>query len=113
MLKRIVHAVGRRRWFGVFVRAVGARADRALYRISGGRLAPTATVAPVLLLTTTGRRSGKARTTPVIYVRDGTDYVVSSEDVGQARPAAWPLNLDADPRATVGLIEAALTGLRP
>jgi deazaflavin-dependent oxidoreductase (nitroreductase family) len=37
----------------------------------------------------------------VIYVREGEDFIVSSEDVGQRRPAAWPLNLDADPRATV------------
>jgi hypothetical protein len=35
--RRIVHAIGRPRWFGVFVRTVGARADRLLYRVSGGR----------------------------------------------------------------------------
>jgi deazaflavin-dependent oxidoreductase (nitroreductase family) len=101
MVKRFIHAVGRRRWFGVFVRTFGARAERVLYRLSGGRLAPTSAVAPVLLLTTTGRRSGRPRTTPVIYVRDGEDFIVSSEDVGQRRPAAWPLNLDAEPRASV------------
>ena len=58
---------------------------------------------PTLLLTTTGRRSGKPRTTPVIYHRDGSRLVVSSENFGQRRPAAWPLNLLADPHATVQL----------
>ena len=60
-------------------------------------------VAPVLLLTTTGRRTGRARTTPVIFIREGGAFVVSSENFGQRRPAAWPLNLDAEPRATVQL----------
>jgi deazaflavin-dependent oxidoreductase (nitroreductase family) len=57
----------------------------------------------VLLLTTTGRRSGVPRTTPVIYVRDGDRLVVSSEQTGQRRPAAWPLNLRAEPRVNVRL----------
>jgi deazaflavin-dependent oxidoreductase (nitroreductase family) len=39
----------------------------------------------------------------VIYVQEDDRLVVSSEDFGQARPAAWPLNLDADPRVTVQL----------
>ena len=56
---------------------------------------PTAGAAPVMLLTTTGRRSGRVRTTPVMYVRDGERLVVSSENFGQERPAAWPLNLRA------------------
>jgi deazaflavin-dependent oxidoreductase (nitroreductase family) len=56
---------------------------------------------PVMLLTTTGRRTGQRRTTPVMYVCDGNRFVVSSENFGQRRPAAWPLNLAADPRATV------------
>jgi deazaflavin-dependent oxidoreductase (nitroreductase family) len=54
-----------------------------------------------MLLTTTGRRSGRPRTTPVMYVRDGDRFVISSENFGQRRPAAWPGNLVADPRATV------------
>jgi deazaflavin-dependent oxidoreductase (nitroreductase family) len=54
-----------------------------------------------MLLTTTGRRTGNARTTPVMYVPDGDRFVISSENFGQQRPAAWPLNLAAEPRATV------------
>ena len=58
---------------------------------------------PVMLLTTTGRQSGRERMTPLTYIRDGSRFVVSSENFGQSRPAAWPLNLDADPRARVQL----------
>jgi deazaflavin-dependent oxidoreductase (nitroreductase family) len=54
-----------------------------------------------MLLTTTGRRTGRPRMTPVMYIRDGARLVVSCENFGQERAAAWPLNLLADPRATV------------
>jgi F420H(2)-dependent quinone reductase len=85
-------------------RRFGYRIDRRLYRASGGRLTTLGRgTTPVLLLTTTGRRSGQPRTVPVIFVRDGESFVISSENFGQQRPAAWPLNLDADPRATVQL----------
>ena len=100
-LRRLALSLGARPWFAPFVRRFGARADRALYRASRGRLSVTGSVAPVALLTTTGRRTGRARTTPVIYVRDGNDFLISSEDFGTARPSAWPGNLDADPDATL------------
>ncbi|MFI5004945.1 MAG: nitroreductase/quinone reductase family protein [Solirubrobacterales bacterium] len=54
-----------------------------------------------LLLTTIGRRSGKRRSTPVMYLRDGPNLAITSENFGQQRPAAWPLNLDANCDATV------------
>jgi deazaflavin-dependent oxidoreductase (nitroreductase family) len=97
--------LGHARWFGVMLRQLGgSRVDGWLYRHFDGRLAITGPpVFPVLLLTTTGRKSGLRRTTPVIYVRDGDRLVVSSEQTGQQRPAAWPLNLHADPRVTVRL----------
>jgi deazaflavin-dependent oxidoreductase (nitroreductase family) len=101
--RRFVLRLGHHPLFGAFVRRFGARFDRAMYRATGGRFSPTGTVAPVLLLTTMGRRTGRERTTPVMYIRDGENYVISSEDVGQSQPAAWPLNLDANATATVQL----------
>jgi deazaflavin-dependent oxidoreductase (nitroreductase family) len=56
---------------------------------------------PVLLLTTTGRRSGKARTTPLTFFRDGTDLVVIASNGGTDRPPGWSLNLQQTPRAVV------------
>jgi deazaflavin-dependent oxidoreductase (nitroreductase family) len=100
-LHRLIRWLGHRRWFAAAGRRFGAPLDRALYRLTRGKVTTTAGAAPVLLLTTTGRRSGKPRTTPVMYLRDGDRFVVTCENFGQQRPAAWPLNLLADPRATV------------
>ncbi len=47
---------------------------------------------PVLLLTTTGRRSGKKRTTPFLYFRNGADLVVIASNGGEDRAPAWWLN---------------------
>ncbi len=103
--RNFVAWLGHGRWFGVMLRQLGgSRVDGWLYGHFNGRLAITGPpVFPVLLLTTTGRRSGVPRTTPVIYVRDGDRLVVSSEQTGQRRPAAWPLNLHAEPRVSVRL----------
>jgi deazaflavin-dependent oxidoreductase (nitroreductase family) len=71
-----------------------------LYRRTGGRLSLTSR-APVLLLTTTGRRTGKARTVPLFYIRDGDRHVVCNVNPGFERPNPWVLNLRAQPRAQV------------
>jgi deazaflavin-dependent oxidoreductase (nitroreductase family) len=57
--------------------------------------------APVLLLTTTGRRSGEPRTTPLIYGRHGDDYLIVASRGGAAEPPAWYRNLTDDPRVRV------------
>ena len=54
-----------------------------------------------LLLTTTGRRSGQARTTPLIYGRDGDRYVVVASRGGAPQHPAWYENLAARPEVTV------------
>ena len=50
-----------------------------------------------LLLTTTGRRSGEPRTTPLIYGREGDDYLIVASKGGSDEPPAWYLNLAAEP----------------
>ena len=57
--------------------------------------------APVLLLTTTGRRSGQPRTAPVLYLADGERLVVIGSNAGNERAPAWSLNLKANPDAEV------------
>jgi deazaflavin-dependent oxidoreductase (nitroreductase family) len=102
LYRRLFKRLGHTRWFAFLGRVAFARVDRALFRLSGGRLVPTGTVSSVLLLTTIGRRSGRERTTPVIYVEDTGGFVISSEDWGsKRRRAAWPLNLEANPLARV------------
>jgi|SRR6266536_868843 deazaflavin-dependent oxidoreductase (nitroreductase family) len=53
---------------------------------------------PTLLLTTIGRRSGKARRTPLIYGRDGDRYLVVASKGGSDEPPLWYRNLSADSR---------------
>ena len=78
------------------VRALG-KLSVPLYRASRGRLLGWFGRAPVLLLTTTGRRSGQPRTAPVVYLADGEREVVIGSNVGNARAPAWSLNLKANP----------------
>lgn len=73
---------------------------RALYRASGGLLGANLG-APMLLLTSIGRRTGRERTTPLLYVRDGERLVIVGSNAGDDLPPAWWLNLEAEPRARV------------
>lgn len=72
-----------------------------LYRFSGGRIGGKINQAPVLLLTTTGRKSGQQRTAPVVYLADGDNLVVIGSNAGHSRTPAWSLNLKANPDAEV------------
>jgi deazaflavin-dependent oxidoreductase (nitroreductase family) len=53
----------------------------------------------VALLTTTGRKSGEERTTPLIYGRAGDEYMVVASKGGSDEPPAWYLNLQEAPEA--------------
>jgi deazaflavin-dependent oxidoreductase (nitroreductase family) len=57
--------------------------------------------APVLLLTTTGRKSGAERTTPLIYGRSGDDVLVVASKGGSPTHPPWYLNLEANPEVEV------------
>jgi F420H(2)-dependent quinone reductase len=72
-----------------------------LQRLSRGRLLAEVAGMPVLLLTTTGRKTGKPRTTPLTFFRDGDDYVVIGSNGGNERAPQWWLNLEANPRASI------------
>lgn len=89
---------------------VGARVNTVVFRASRGRIGSTWRVgsalrkpAPVCLLTTTGRKTGKSRTTPLLYLRRGSDFVVVASQGGRATNPAWYLNLQANPRVTIEL----------
>jgi deazaflavin-dependent oxidoreductase (nitroreductase family) len=77
------------------------RLNTPIYRLSGGRVGGRVNRAPVLLLTTTGRRSGQRRTAPVVYLKDGERLVVINTNAGNDKVPAWSLNLAADPEAEV------------
>ena len=71
----------------------GGGLHNVLYRLSGGRLFGRIGQAPVLLLTVRGRKTGKRRTTPLLYGRDGDDLVVIASMGGAPKHPAWYLNL--------------------
>jgi F420H(2)-dependent quinone reductase len=77
------------------------QANAIVYRRTGGRLGKTVKGAPVLLLDHVGRRSGHARTTPLLYLRDGDDLVIAASRGGSDAMPAWWLNLQAHPDTTV------------
>ncbi|MDH4170710.1 MAG: nitroreductase family deazaflavin-dependent oxidoreductase [Acidimicrobiia bacterium] len=71
------------------------------YRETDGEVGYWWNGAPTLLLTTTGRRSGKRRTSPLIFGRDGDDYLVVASVGGMPDHPAWYLNLGDDPNARI------------
>lgn len=96
------------RFWSRFSNALGATGLRwigklnvPLYRLSGGRVGGRVARGPLLLVTTTGRRSGEPRTAAVMYLKDGERFVVINTNAGNERIPAWSLNLKADPLAEV------------
>jgi deazaflavin-dependent oxidoreductase (nitroreductase family) len=73
----------------------------SLYRLSGGRLMGRTGAAPILLLTTTGRKSGRGRTVPLLYLKDDGNLVIVASLAGAPKHPAWYLNLEANPNVTL------------
>jgi len=71
------------------------------FRSTGGNLGGQFAGDPVLLLTTTGAKTGRKHTTPVMYLADGDRLAVFASKAGAATNPDWYHNLLAHPRATV------------
>ena len=80
---------------------VPSASHRFLYRASGGRLGATMRGLPILLLTTTGRKSGELRTTPLPYFADGDRMVLVAANGGRPANPDWYLNLRQTPRVVI------------
>jgi deazaflavin-dependent oxidoreductase (nitroreductase family) len=80
-----------------------------LYRISKGKLGRRTAAMPVLLLTTTGRKTGKQRTTPVVYLRNGDDYLISASNGGFDSHSTWYYNLAANSEVHMEIEDRRLT----
>jgi len=76
---------------------------RAIYRLSGGRIFGHSLGCPVVLLTTTGRKSGESRTAPIFGFPEGQSVVVVPSNAGKKYYPAWYFNLRANPLAKVQL----------
>jgi len=71
------------------------------YKLSGGRIGGRMHKVPVLLLTTTGRKTGRKRTTPLLYIRDGNRLVIVASNGGRPLDPSWWRNLRHNPIAMV------------
>ena len=80
---------------------LGSGAHAGVYRATGGKLFGRMGKRPILLLNTVGRKSGKKRTSPLLYVMDGEDFVIIASKGGASAHPAWYLNLIANPEAMV------------
>ena len=79
-----------------------------LYRLTGGRLGGKFMGFNVLLLTTTGRKSGQARTVPLgRFDRPGGYVIVASNGGGPSHPA-WYFNLKSNPRVTIQVLDKVM-----
>ena len=72
-----------------------------MIRASSGHVASRLYGLPVLLLSTTGAKSGQKRTTPLLYARDGLDFAVAGTNFGHPAHPGWTANLLAHPAAAI------------
>lgn len=82
--------------------------DKFFLRLSGGHgtISSLATGLPIVIVTTTGARSGLARTSPLLCIRDQhnpSSFAIIATNWGQARYPAWYFNLKAHPIATCAI----------
>ncbi|MDN3357576.1 nitroreductase family deazaflavin-dependent oxidoreductase [Actinomadura sp. DC4] len=90
------------------VMKVASRLNVTAYRTTGGRIGGKWRVGsafprgvPICLVTTKGRRTGLARTLPLLFLPDGDRVVLVASQGGLPRHPLWFLNLQADPEVTV------------
>jgi len=74
---------------------------RLCYKLTGGAIGGGSAGMPILLLRTTGRKTRRPRTTPLLYVTDGENIVVVASNGGRPRHPHWWLNLEENPEAAV------------
>lgn len=101
LMHRILRVVGPTRAFATVYRHLGPPLDRVLLRVSRGRAATRMYGFPALLLRTTGAKTGRLRSSPLLYVREGSDFFVVGTNFGTAHHPAWTWNLLKEPRASI------------
>ncbi len=80
----------------------------ALYKATGGLIGRRLVRNDMCLLTTTGRRTGKRHTVPLLYLRDGDSVVVIASYGGRRQHPEWYQNLMAEPAAELQILDNRL-----
>jgi len=75
--------------------------DRAVSKLTGGRIVLSASLVPSLVLTTTGRKTGQPRRTPLATLPVDDGFLVVGSNFGKEHHPAWTANLLANPDADV------------
>src|ERR1700754_1378001 len=78
-----------------------ARGHIWVYRRTRGRLGAKLLWFPAALVTTTGRKSGRPRTTPTLYLRDGDRVILPASFGGRDADPGWYRNLETDPKTHI------------
>ena len=102
VVKNFVQSMARQAWFPAIGKRIVPRIDKVLYAVSGGRFGTmSGSGFTGLLLTTVGRKTGKERSVPLLYVGYEGRYYLTGSNWGQETHPAWTGNLIANPTATV------------
>jgi deazaflavin-dependent oxidoreductase (nitroreductase family) len=92
-----------------FAMRFAGRLHHRLYQWSGGKIGSQLGQLPILLLTTTGRKSAQPRTWPLGFIRDSERLIIVASAGGEPKHPAWYLNLRANPQVTVRIGDETLT----
>jgi deazaflavin-dependent oxidoreductase (nitroreductase family) len=101
--RRIMRATAAWRPMSWFYARTLHHIDRLVYRLTGGRATFVSWVAglPIVMLTTTGAKSGRQHTLPLVALPDQDRVVIIASNYGQYHNPSWYYNLRANPRATI------------
>jgi F420H(2)-dependent quinone reductase len=94
-------------WATFFIKWM-AKGNTWIYRRSNGKLGGKIQNAPVALLTTTGRKTGEPRVSPLLYLREGDRVILGASRGGSDKHPLWYLNLKADPKVSVQIKDEVL-----
>lgn len=101
---RFVEWLGGNRLMLPVVSRIQTPVDRVLMKTTRGRVRVMSGAYPTLLLTATGRKTGKSRTIPLLFVERSTGgWVVADTNYGKDKRPGWCANLDANPVAKVSI----------
>lgn len=93
--------IGPQPWFIGIYRRLGPKIDPAISRIGDGSLMRSMYGLPGMVLHSTGAKSGQPRSNPLLYAREGQDFIVVGTNFGQPKHPAWTANLKTHPDAGV------------
>jgi deazaflavin-dependent oxidoreductase (nitroreductase family) len=103
LVRRVVRRTAATRPLAWFYARTLHHIDRLVYRLTGGRATFSSWLAglPIVMLTTSGARTGVRRTLPLVAIPTDDGVIVIASNFGQHGNPAWYYNLKAHPRATI------------